>query len=60
VLQAGGHVAQRRRGCERRTGCEQVRVTVDLQAERGADFLAPVVLQRSRATKLNRFCGRAS
>ena len=49
LLQAGGHVAQGRRGGERHGGREQVRVAVHLQAHGGADVRAPIVLERPPA-----------
>src|SRR4051794_22488882 len=49
LLQAGRHVAQRRRGRERHRGREQVRVAVHLEAHGGADVPAPVLLERPAA-----------
>src|SRR6266436_7445491 len=45
LLQACGHVAERSRGSERHRGREEIRIAVNLQAHRGADIPAPVILQ---------------
>src|SRR2546430_7469864 len=45
LLQARGHVAERSRGSERHRCREKIRIAVNLQAHRGADIPAPVILQ---------------
>src|SRR5262245_1287718 len=45
LLQARSHVAERSRRSERHRGREKIRIAVNLQAHRGADIPAPVILQ---------------
>ena len=53
LLQAGGHVAQCRRRCQRCTCREQVGVAMDLQSHGCADFLLPLLLQRPAVATSN-------